>query len=166
MSFIKLTYNKKKIIRFNSVMKCNAHFLKPFLGLGLEYLTNKSYFLIERLRADTNYSFYIRVYTMKSASDHSKNITCRTKLQGERKMYFKAKSSTILEIEWDTLSSDIPCGSSYPQYKLQWRRLGLLSNNVVSVNTNYSIIRGIYFEKNTEHNTILYIFRSNSFRNI
>lgn len=56
-------------------------------------------------------------------------------------MSFKAISNSILLIEWNTLSNDVPCGGTV-EYKLQWRRAGHPSNNAEIVKSNSFIIRG------------------------
>lgn len=48
-----------------------------FIGLGPEFVTEKTYQLAVGLNKSTNYTFYIRLYS-KAASDQSKKVSCET----------------------------------------------------------------------------------------
>jgi hypothetical protein len=63
-------------------------------GEELQKVSINCSFLVDGLLAFTNYTFYVRAYSLKSASDQSKRTTCQTGEGGK----FSAKTNTRMAI--------------------------------------------------------------------
>ncbi|KAF5286836.1 hypothetical protein FQA39_LY00369 [Lamprigera yunnana] len=87
-----------------------------------DFVTNYTHYLTSGLQKNTRYTFYVRSYS-KQASDQSNNVTCKTGIEGERNLTVTSLSGTSVKLTWSNISTDIPCGSTTPLYKVQWKTL-------------------------------------------
>ncbi|KAG8225283.1 hypothetical protein J437_LFUL001896, partial [Ladona fulva] len=120
----------------NHIKAYTVHYL-PTDEFGLEeqaVVLNKT-FLVDRLTPYTNYTFYVRGYTEKAASDQSKKIVCRTGEgvpQAAPEIYLDTSSPTTLRLWWEPLEPSKARGV-ITEHKIQWRRHGNPSTNVANV---------------------------------
>nr|CAD7262437.1 unnamed protein product [Timema shepardi] len=88
--------------------------------------------VVDKLKPFTNYTFYVRGYSMRSASDASQRVTCETKEGvplGAPTVQLEPTSPTTLNVTWGPLPSKKAQGL-VTKYKIQWRRKGHSSSHV------------------------------------
>ncbi|KAL1513244.1 hypothetical protein ABEB36_002677 [Hypothenemus hampei] len=90
---------------------------------GTEYVVQDTFQLATNLKHNTNYTFYVRLYS-NHASDHSEKVTCQTGLKGLRNLEIDMLSGTTVMVKWDELSSDTSCNGTKDPYVVQWYRDG------------------------------------------
>ncbi|XP_050293116.1 protogenin-like [Anthonomus grandis grandis] len=75
--------------------------------------------MVEGLHPNTNYTFFVRLYTNK-ASDYAKKVTCQPGLKGSRNLEIETINKTALALKWSEISSDILCNGTRDPYVVQW----------------------------------------------
>ncbi|KAF5274428.1 hypothetical protein FQR65_LT04344 [Abscondita terminalis] len=88
---------------------------------GYDFVTNYTHYLAHGLESNTQYTLYVRSYS-KHASDQSNNVSCKTGILGDRNLTVTSLSETSVKLTWSNVSTDLPCGSTIPLYKVQWKR--------------------------------------------
>ncbi|XP_066994863.2 protogenin [Anabrus simplex] len=91
--------------------------------------------LVDKLAPYTNYTFYVRAYSGRSASELSAHIACQTGEdvpQAAPKLIVEAASPTTARVTWTPLPNEKARGL-ITEYKIQWRRSSHPSSNVDEV---------------------------------
>ncbi|KAK9511966.1 hypothetical protein O3M35_000518 [Rhynocoris fuscipes] len=99
---------------------------------GKEVALNESY-VVQKLIPYTNYTFYIRSYSGRSASEQSQRVTCKTGEAvptGGAAVKVIATGSQCLLVTWTPPSVSLARGA-ITHYKIQWKR-----SNQSSINFN------------------------------
>lgn len=92
-------------------------------------------FVVEKLLAYTNYTFYVRSYSQTSASDQSVRVICQTEEAAPVSapvVRIVGTSPTSVHISWIPLPNEKARGSIVA-YKVQWRSHGHATANVEEV---------------------------------
>uniref|UniRef100_A0A0A9YRL0 Protogenin n=1 Tax=Lygus hesperus TaxID=30085 RepID=A0A0A9YRL0_LYGHE len=113
---------------------------------GKDVTLNDSY-IVDKLQPHTNYTFYIRSYSSKSASEQSKRVICTTAEAlptGAPKLTVTATSSHCITIEWSTLPMALARGNIV-SYEIQWKKTTQTSAYFVVVpgGTSNYVISGL-----------------------
>ncbi|KAJ4450294.1 hypothetical protein ANN_01714 [Periplaneta americana] len=132
----------------NNITAYTIHYLPSDGGEERQEVSVNCSFLVQKLAAFTNYTFYVRAYSSKSASDQSKRTRCQT---GEGvplaapQVLLTAISPTSLSVSWTPLSKEKAQGV-VTEYKIQWRRKGQASSRVEQVKGDITdfVITGLH----------------------
>ncbi|XP_069674943.1 protogenin-like [Periplaneta americana] len=132
----------------NNITAYTIHYLPSDGGEERQEVSVNCSFLVQKLAAFTNYTFYVRAYSSKSASDQSKRTRCQT---GEGvplaapQVSLTAISPTSLSVSWTPLSKEKAQGV-VTEYKIQWRRKGQASSRVEQVKGDITdfVITGLH----------------------
>ncbi|XP_033606589.1 protogenin isoform X2 [Cryptotermes secundus] len=128
----------------NNITAYTIHYLPTDGGEERQEVSINCSFLVHKLSAFTNYTFYVRAYSSKSASDQSKRTKCQTGEgvpQAAPQLSLKATSPISLRAMWMPLSKEKAQGV-VTEYKIQWRRKGQASSRVEQLRgdvTDYTI---------------------------
>lgn len=106
-----------------------VHYMRSDGGPEQQQPTDEMFATIDSLEPNTYYRFYLRAYLREAASEQSKSIMCMGQEMSKRWISLKPITSQILNVEWNPLFNDTPCGQ-IGQYKVQWRKYGHISDSV------------------------------------
>ncbi|XP_046398270.1 protogenin-like isoform X2 [Ischnura elegans] len=102
-----------------------VHYLPTVGGVEQETVALNKTLIVQKLIPYTNYTFYVRAYSEKSASDMSVKVICRTDEsvpQAAPSISLEASSHTTLRVTWKPLEPNAARGE-ITHHKVQWRRL-------------------------------------------
>ncbi|XP_075231320.1 protogenin-like [Lycorma delicatula] len=111
-----------------------VHYLPTDGGEEMRKVAVNKTFTVEKLLPFTNYTFYVRAYSTKSASDQSEKVVCITGEgvpTGAPTVSVKS-GPTSLRVTWIPLNIKVSQGY-ISEYKVQWRRKNHPSINVDTV---------------------------------
>uniref|UniRef100_T1IJK3 Uncharacterized protein n=1 Tax=Strigamia maritima TaxID=126957 RepID=T1IJK3_STRMM len=132
---MELSWNASTSRNGLSIQAYTVHYALTSGGDELQKVALTPSFIVDMLKPYTNYSFYVRAYNGRSASDQSETIVWTT---GEDSplaapsVALTSSGSTTLHIYWDQLSSDLARGVIV-MYKIQWRRRNFPSHYIQEV---------------------------------
>ncbi|XP_039300274.1 LOW QUALITY PROTEIN: protogenin-like, partial [Nilaparvata lugens] len=115
------------------VQAYTVHYLPTDGGEEMRTVSLNRSFTVNNLLPFTNYTFYIRAYGKKSASDQSLPVTCLTGEEvpvGAPEVQVESENPTSLSVSWTPLSDKLARGQ-ISEYKIQWRRNDHHSTNNV-----------------------------------
>lgn len=115
------------------VQAYTVHYVPTDGGEEMRTVSLNRSFTVSNLLPFTNYTFYIRAYDTKSASDQSLPVTCLTGEEvpvGAPEVNVVSENPTSLSVSWTPLSSKVARGR-VSEYKIQWRRNDHHSTNNV-----------------------------------
>ncbi|XP_071453231.1 protogenin-like [Hetaerina americana] len=101
-----------------------VHYLPTIGGVEQQAVSLNKTLIVEKLIPYTNYTFYVRAYSEKSASDMSVKVICRTEEsvpQVAPEISLEASSHTTLRVTWKPLDPSAARGE-ITNHKVQWRR--------------------------------------------
>ncbi|GLG97729.1 Tyrosine-protein phosphatase Lar [Gryllus bimaculatus] len=133
-SQIQLTWEPPQRLTGDKIVAYSIH-IAPTGGDERQEVKVNRTFTVDKLAAYTNYTFYVRAYNGKSASDPSTRIVCQTGEgvpQAAPTFEVEITSSSSARVSWIALPSEKARGP-ISEYKIQWRRLGHPSSNLEEV---------------------------------
>ncbi|XP_054720766.1 protogenin B-like [Uloborus diversus] len=142
-SAILLTWDPVSSPAVSPIQAYTVHYVPTRGGMEQDIVAVNTSLVIERLKPFTNYSFYVRAYNNKSASEPSQPIVQMT---GEDvpveapKISLSSLSPTVLHIQWNKLSIEKSRGI-ITGHRIFYRKHKQASSNVetISSGTEYTI---------------------------
>ncbi|KAG8180351.1 hypothetical protein JTE90_016382 [Oedothorax gibbosus] len=134
---IMLSWDAVHAVPSAPIQAYTVHYVPSSGGLEQDTVSVNTSLLIERLKPYTNYTFYVRAYSNKSASEPSKPII---KMTGEDvpvaapKITLSALSPNTLQVQWD----ELPLGKArgvITGHRIYYRKHKQASHTVRSINT-------------------------------
>ncbi|XP_070393346.1 protogenin-like isoform X2 [Dermacentor albipictus] len=132
---ILLSWNPSAISPGQIIQAYSIHYLPTAGGNELQKVSVNTALLIEKLMPFTNYTFYVRAYSGKSASEQSEKVTQITGEDvplGAPSVTVTSLTPTTMHISWSELSPTVARGN-IALYRIHYRLHGQNYNNVLVV---------------------------------
>lgn len=148
---ILLTWNASVISSPQTIQAYSIHYLPTSGGNELQKVSVNTSLVIEKLMPFTNYTFYVRAYSGKSASEQSEKLTQITGEDvplGAPSVTVTSLTPTTMHVFWSGLPPSIARGHIV-RYRIHYRLHGQNYNNVMEVKGNIReyIITGLEASK-------------------
>ncbi|KAL1441757.1 hypothetical protein MTO96_008271 [Rhipicephalus appendiculatus] len=132
---ILLSWNPSAISPGQTIQAYSIHYLPTAGGNELQKVSVNTALLIEKLMPFTNYTFYVRAYSGKSASEQSEKVTQITGEDvplGAPSVTVTSLTPTTMHISWSELPPTVARGN-IALYRIHYRLHGQNYNNVLVV---------------------------------
>lgn len=135
---ILLTWNASSPSTGQLIQAYSVHYLPTSGGNELQKVSVNTSYTIDKLRPFTNYTFYVRAYSGKSASEQSEAITQMTLEDiptGAPSVTVTSLTPTTMHISWTELPPEVARGVVM-SFRIHYRLHGQNYNNVMEVKGN------------------------------